>query len=241
MARKKKKEDSGPGAPLWLVSYGDMVTLVLTFFVLLFSFSSINVQKFEMMIMSFQGALGFMPGGKSVQQDPSVFGGKPASQAGDAEKITPDIHQAAQNLKNYLRAEGLDKQVVVRVDQRRVSVSLSDQLMFDSGKAELKPEGMRVLFKIAEFIKDSVPAVAVEGHTDSVPLRGGIYRDNWGLSAARAAAVASYLNDRAGFDPQKLQAVGYGSHRPIVPNDTPEHMALNRRVDLVFLSKYPKQ
>lgn len=241
MARKKKKEDSGPGAPLWLVSYGDMVTLVLTFFVLLFSFSSINVQKFEMMIMSFQGALGFMPGGKSVQEDPNVFGGKVATQAGEAQKISPDIHQVAQNLRNYLRAEGLDKQVVVRISQRGVSVSLSDQFLFDSGKADLKPEGMRVLFKIAEFIKDSVPAVAVEGHTDAVPLRGGIYRDNWGLSAARAASVASYLQDRAGFDPQKLQAVGFGPNRPIVPNDTPEHMALNRRVDLVFLSRYPKE
>lgn len=241
MARKKKKEDSGPGAPLWLVSYGDMVTLVLTFFVLLFSFSSINVQKFEMMIMSFQGALGFMPGGKSIQPDPNVFGGKVSTQSGEEQKSAIDIHQAAQNLRNYLRAEGLDKQVIVRISQRGVSVSLSDQFLFDSGRAELKPEGMRVLFKIAEFIKNTVPAVAVEGHTDSVPLKGGIYRDNWGLSAARAASVASYLQDRAGFDPQKLQAVGFGSHRPIVPNDTPEHMALNRRVDLVFLSRYPKE
>ena len=129
----------------------------------------------------------------------------------------------------------------MRIDQRGVTVSLSDQFLFDSGKAELKPEGMRVLFKIAEFIKDSVPAVAVEGHTDSVPLRGGIYRDNWGLSSARAAAVASYLQYRANFDPRKLQAVGYGPNRTRVPNDTPEHMALNRRVDLVFLSQHPKQ
>ncbi len=143
--------------------------------------------------------------------------------------------------RNYLRTEGLDKEIVVRIDQRGVTVSLSDQFLFESGRAEIKPEGMRVLFKIAEFIKDSVPAVAVEGHTDAVPLRGGIYRDNWGLSSARAAAVASYLQERAGFDPLKLQAVGYGPNRPLVPNDTPEHRALNRRVDLVFLSQYPKQ
>ncbi len=117
MARKKK-EESAPGAPLWLVTYGDMVTLVLTFFVLLFSFSSIDVQKFEMMIMSFQGALGFMPGGKSVQQDPAVFGGQPATQAGESRRVTPDIQQVAQNLRNYLRSEGLDKEVVVRIDQR---------------------------------------------------------------------------------------------------------------------------
>lgn len=242
MARsRKKKEESSPGAPLWLVTYGDMVTLVLTFFVLLFSMSSIDVQKFELMILSFKGAIGFMPGGKAVQEDSAIFGGQPSQHAGESPRVTPEIQQIARNLRNYLRTEGLDKEIVVRIDQRGVTVSLSDQFLFESGRAEIKPEGMRVLFKIAEFIKDSVPAVAVEGHTDGVPLRGGIYRDNWGLSAARAAAVASYLQERAGFDPLKLQAVGYGPNRPLVPNDTPEHRALNRRVDLVFLSQYPKQ
>jgi len=242
MARsRKKKEDTSPGAPLWLVTYGDMVTLVLTFFVLLFSMSSIDVQKFELMILSFKGAIGFMPGGKAVQEDSAIFGGQPAQHAGESPRVTPEIQQIARNLRNYLRTEGLDKEIVVSIDQRGVTVSLSDQFLFESGRAEIKPEGMRVLFKIAEFIKDSVPAVAVEGHTDAVPLRGGIYRDNWGLSSARAAAVASYLQERAGFDPLKLQAVGYGPNRPLVPNDTPEHRALNRRVDLVFLSQYPKQ
>jgi chemotaxis protein MotB len=80
----------------------------------------------------------------------------------------------------------------------------------------------------------------VEGHTDAVPLQGGRYRDNWGLSAARAAAVVSYFQDSADVDPLKLQAVGYGAYRPIVPNDSLDHRTLNRRVDLVFLSQYPK-
>jgi chemotaxis protein MotB len=104
----------------------------------------------------------------------------------------------------------------------------------------LKPDGQRVLYKIAALVRDEVPAISVEGHTDSVPLRGGMYRDNWGLSAARAARVASYLQENGQVDPRKLQAVGYGPSRPIVPNDTREHQALNRRVDLVFLSQHPK-
>ncbi len=240
MARKKK-EGTQPGAPLWLLTYGDMVTLVLTFFVLLYSMSSIDVQKFQLMILSFQGAMGFLPGGKSVQQDANIFGGQKAQSGGESPKTSTDMQQIAKNLRSYLRAEGLDKEITVRIDQRGVTVSLSDQFLFESGRADIKPDGMRVLFKIAEFVKDSVPMVAVEGHTDSTPLLGGIYRDNWGLSAARAAVVTSYLQDRAGFDPQKLQAVAYGPNQPLVPNDTPEHKALNRRVDIVFLSKYPKQ
>ena len=97
------------------------------------------------------------------------------------------------------------------------------------------------MYKISELVRNRVPAAAVEGHTDSGVLRGGIYRDNWGLSAMRAAAVASYMEIAGGFDPLKLQAVGYSSTQPIVPNDTSEHRALNRRVEIVFLSQYPKR
>ena len=241
MARQKKQQPPPPGAPLWLATYGDMVTLILTFFILLFSFSSIDVQKFEKMIQSFKGALGIMPGGTTVQRNPGSFGGLTGKDAGESKKSTTSVEEVAKNLKNYLKSQGLDKGVEVRIDQKGVTISFSEHVLFDSGSAEMKPEGKRVLTKVAEFIREAVPALSVEGHTDSIPLRGGIYRDNWGLSASRAASVATYLQDRAGFDPQKLQAVGYASTRPIVPNDTPEHMALNRRVDLVILSSFPKR
>ena len=151
-----------------------------------------------------------------------------------------DTQHVAFSLNSYLRSEGLGRSVQVSVNQRGVAVSISDQFLFDSGSAELKPDGQRVLYKIATLVRDEVPAIAVEGHTDSVPLQGGIYKDNWGLSAARAARVAAYLHETGGVSPNKLQAVGYGPYHPIVPNDTPEHRALNRRVDIVFLSQYPK-
>ncbi len=241
MARQKKQKPPPPGAPLWLATYGDMVTLILTFFILLFSFSSIDVQKFEKMIQSFKGALGILPGGTTVQRNSGTFGGLSGKDAGESKKSTTSVEEVAKNLKNYLKSQGLDKGIEVRIDQKGVTISFSEHVLFDSGSAEMKPEGKRVLSKVAEFIREAVPALSVEGHTDSIPLRGGIYRDNWGLSASRAASVATYLQERAGFDPQKLQAVGYASTRPIVPNDTPEHMALNRRVDLVILSSFPKR
>ncbi len=241
MARQKKQAPPPPGAPLWLATYGDMVTLVLTFFILLFSFSSVDVQKFQKMIQSFKGALGILPGGTTMQKSPGSFAGHVGKDAGESRKSTTSVEEVARNLKNYLKSQGLDKGVEVRIDQKGVTISFSEHVLFDSGSAEMKPEGKRILSKVADFIRDAVPALSVEGHTDSVPLRGGIYRDNWGLSAARSASVATYLQDRAGFDPQKLQAVGYAATRPIVPNDTPEHMALNRRVDLVILSSFPKR
>ena len=152
-----------------------------------------------------------------------------------------DTRHVAHTINSYLRAEGLDKSIQVSINQRGVAVSISDQFLFASGSAELKTEGQRALYKIATLVRDKVPAVAVEGHTDAVPLLGGIYRNNWGLSSMRAAVVAAYLETAGGIDPLKLQAVGFASYQPLVPNDTPEHRALNRRVDLVFLSQYPKR
>ena len=140
-----------------------------------------------------------------------------------------------------MRSENLTRDIQVSINQRGVAVSISDQFLFLPGRADLRPEGQRALFKISELVKNRVPAAAVEGHTDSGILNGGIYRDNWGLSAMRAAVVASYMESAGGFDPTKLQAVGYSSSQPIVPNDTPEHKALNRRVEIVFLSQYPKR
>jgi chemotaxis protein MotB len=224
-----------------MATYGDMVTLVLCFFVLLFAMSSVDAQKFQKAILSLRGSLGILRGGSTVEEtvDPNTSG-EDGRAAGAAPRHVMNTQHVAYTINSYLRSEGLDKAIQVTINQRGVAVSISDQFLFDSGSAVLKTEGKRVLYKIATLVREEVPAVSVEGHTDAVPLRGGIYRDNWGLSSARAAVVASYLAEEGGVTPQKLQAVGYSSYQPTVPNDTPEHRALNRRVDLVFLSQYPK-
>jgi chemotaxis protein MotB len=241
MARKEKAPPSAPGAPLYMATYGDMVTLVLCFFVLLFAMSSVDSQKFQKALISLRGSLGVLKGGVTteVSTDPNR-GEDEGNAAGSAPRYELDTQHVAYTINSYLRSEGLDKSIRVTVNQRGVAVSISDQFLFESGSAELKVEGQRALYKIATLVRDAVPAISVEGHTDTVPLRGGRYRDNWGLSSARAAVVASYLETDAGVSPQKLQAVGFGPYRPIVPNDSVEHKALNRRVDLIFLSQYPK-
>ncbi len=243
MARKQKTPAAAPGAPLFMATYGDMVTLILCFFVLLFAMSSIDSQKFRKALISLQGSLGPLKGGVTVENTPEQpnISGEDGVDAGSAERYELDTQHVAHTINSYLRSQGLEKSVQVTVNQRGVSVSISDQFLFNSGSAELKVEGQRALYKIAVLVRDQVPAVSVEGHTDSVPLSGGMYRDNWGLSAARAAVVASYLESAGGITPLRLQAVGFASNHPVVPNDSPEHMALNRRVDIVFLSQYPKQ
>jgi chemotaxis protein MotB len=240
MARKKKEAAAAPGAPLYMATYGDMVTLLLTFFVFLYSFSSIDVQKFQKMMFSFQSALGVLPGGQTVEEQPGVWRGDFGTDAGEAKKQTQEFKQGlAERLQALAKAEGLDKSVTIRVDQRGVTVSLAEQLLYAPGGADPKPEAKRILYKIGQIFREFSNPVAVEGHTDNTPLDGGIFRDNWGLSAARAALVASYLSSRVGLTPTRLQAVGYGSYRPLVPNDTPSHRAINRRVDLVVLTQNP--
>lgn len=241
MARKQKAPQASAGAPLYMATYGDMVTLILCFFVLLFAMSSVDSQKFQKALISLRGSLGVLRGGVTTEQpiEPNTSGEENRN-AGTSERVELDTQHVAHTINSYLRSEGLNKSIQVSINQRGVAVSISDQFLFNSGSAELKSEGRRVLYKIATLVRDQVPAVSVEGHTDSVPLNGGIYRDNWGLSAARAAVIASYLESAGGFAPLKLQAVGYGPNHPVVPNDSLEHMALNRRVDLVFLSQHPK-
>ena len=242
MARQKKPEEPGLSAPFYMGTYGDMITLILCFFILLFAMSSIDSQKFQKALISLRGSLGVLKGGVTTEQsvDPNQSG-EEGVDAGASESVEMDTRHVAYTINSYLRSEGLDKSIQVTINQRGVAVSISDQFLFGSGSSELRPEGQRVLYKIATLVRDKVPAVAIEGHTDSIPLRGGIYRDNWGLSSMRAAAVTSYLETAGGFDPLKLQAVGYGPNQPIVPNDSPEHQALNRRVEIVFLSEYPKR
>lgn len=242
MARQKKPEEPGLSAPFYMGTYGDMITLILCFFILLFAMSSIDSQKFQKALISLRGSLGVLKGGVTTEQsvDPNQSG-EEGVDAGASESVELDTRHVAYTINSYLRSEGLDKSIQVTINQRGVAVSISDQFLFGSGSSELRPEGQRVLYKIATLVRDKVPAVAIEGHTDSIPLRGGIYRDNWGLSSMRAAAVTSYLETAGGFDPLKLQAVGYGPNQPIVPNDSPEHQALNRRVEIVFLSEYPKR
>ncbi len=236
MARKRRQQEEG-GAN-WLTTYGDMVTLLLTFFVLLFSFSTIDVVKFKKLILSFQGAIGALPGGQTLQKDEQIFGGATGTDAGDASRQTQDILEVTRKIQTLISEEGLEKDVSVQVSERGVTVSLADQLLFPRGASDLLPGGKRVLAKLGEILQLVSVPLAVEGHTDTVPLRGGPYKDNWGLSSVRASVVASYLQEGANISPYRLKAVGYGQYKPLVPNDTEEHMALNRRVDLVLLSKY---
>ncbi len=235
MARKKKEEEK-TGAPAWMTTYGDMVTLLLTFFVLLFSFSTIDVMQFQKMLLSFKGAIGVLKGGKTFNEEKLVGMGFRGIDAGEVVRQTRYLKEVISKLTGILKAANLQNQVFIRITERGVTISFMDKVLFDSGSVELKPEAKRILYKIGQILKNIPNHMVVEGHTDNVPIHTPRFPSNWELSAVRAAVVTRYLVDEVGIDPDKIHSAGYGQYKPVVPNDTPEHRALNRRVDIVILT-----
>ncbi|MDR1020882.1 MAG: OmpA family protein [Synergistaceae bacterium] len=246
MARKKKAPAAGPGAPLWLATYGDMVTLVLCFFVLLYAFSSLDQQKFNAMAESMQQAFNILQGGPSSSSTQSLMDGALGDGAGDAARRTQsnqvnNANRVLALVQEAIKQEELGDDIRVEMNERGIVISFSEQLLFAEGSARLRPASLRLLYKIGSII-DSIPnEIALEGHTDSAVLQDSIYIDNWGLSSARAAAVVSYLNREVGISERRLRAVGLGPARPVVANDSEMKMALNRRVDMVILSQHSIQ
>jgi len=243
MARRKKQSEGGGGAPAWLATYGDMMTLVLCFFVLLYSMSTIDAKRFEEMAESMQKAFNIQPGGPSSVNRPAVFEGGALDNPGDTSRETDSdqVYTSAQVLalvQSALQDDEDRNQVTVTVTDRGVVVSLSEQMLFDEGSARLRPEAMRIIFKIGTVLSRLPNQISVEGHTDPAIPERSIYIDNWGLSAARASRVTAYLNEQMGITQSRLRAVGFGASAPLVPNNSEANMRLNRRVDIVILSMH---
>ncbi|MDR3354050.1 MAG: OmpA family protein [Synergistaceae bacterium] len=244
MARKKKADSGGAsGAPAWMNTYGDMVTLLLCFFVLLYSFSTIDAKKFVDLAASMQNAFNIQPGAPDNSSRPGLITGSMGDGGGDASvnrdsTLSEKSSRVLALVQEAIKSENLEEEIQAVITERGVEIALSEQLLFVEGSARLRPEAMRMLYKIGRILDTLPNLLSVEGHTDSAILENSIYRDNWGLSAARASAVASYFNGSLGISGSRLRAVGFGSSAPIVPNVTEEMMRLNRRVDIVVMSEY---
>lgn len=239
---KKKKRSSGQDevTATWLQSYGDMITLILCFFVLLFSMSSIDAKKWQVVSESLQEALGGAPG-----QGSGIKGGElPALEqdikSDEDSSMEPEKLQELMELKAkidaYVKEKGLENMIVTDIEEVGLVIRITtDEVIFDLGSAVLKPLALAFLDHLAPLLKETKHELWVEGHTDDVPIQPGfIYPSNWELSTARASAVIRYLIERWGFDPARLSAAGYADTKPRFPNDSLEHRALNRRVEIVI-------
>lgn len=234
----RRPDDDGPDSSAWLTTYGDAVTLLLAFFVMLFAMSSTDVAKFEQMAQSmraaFDGSEGILPENTSVALDPrDITDPGPPDTASMPEPPASD-GVLAEELHDLLADEGLlDIADVVRAPGEVVIRVRTDEVLFATGSSDLRPPARRLLGALAPTLASLPNDIRIEGHTDDVPINRHDYT-NWDLSADRAVAVVKLLTDEHGTDPLRLSAVGFGEFAPLVPNDSAEHRSANRRVEIVI-------
>ena len=234
---RKKKHDEG--APNWLLTYGDMTTLLLAFFILLFTTATIDGFELRLILAAFPG-LGNLSGGNTLQEGRLAELGNtvldlPSTESGRA---LNDSRQTAVSLFSpEIRAE----RVQVREEERGLVVSLAADAFFGPARADLNLEGSQDVFiKLSQLLQSSELAgrtFRIEGHTDSIPPDpDGPWPTNWELSAARSISVLRLLQDY-GVAEEQFQVMGLADTAPIFDNQTAEGRAYNRRVDIVILSE----
>lgn len=210
----------------WLVTYADLMTLLLVFFIVMYALSSrISVENFDQLAASLQ---------RSMKKDATP---KPGDQKGFLPTDSHETRKFKANATAVLEAlveTNVKSEVKVDIDQRGLVVSLIDSSFFDPGSAQLKPQAVPVLKKIGLTFKKQINDIRVEGHTDSQPISTTRFPSNWELSSARATSVVRFLVEKVGLPPHRLQAVGMSSYKPVGSNGTWEGRKRNRRVDIIL-------
>lgn len=243
MAKKHKGGDHGEIHPdeRWLITYADMITLLLAVFIVMYALSDTNLRKFNAFAQSLSSAF-----------NTDVFSGSTSFTISSGQESAPDtgsldsgggvVGQQAQTVKavvnDYAIRQGLGNEVSVEQVPEGIAIRIRSTLLFEPGRARLADGSLGLLEKIAETIKADTTdqRIRVVGHTDNTPTSGALYADNFELSTARAMSVLRFLGS-GGIAPERLSVEGDGEYRPLYANDTEEHRAANRRVDILIL--YP--
>ncbi len=239
---KKKPREEQKGSPLWMTTYSDMVTLLLAFFILLFSMSVIDVERFEKILsavqISFVGHAAILDSAMEVEEGTDDLSAEQVNidpQQWEIVERWEEMREAKYEVQAFLAEAGLEEEVELRLEERGIVMDLPETLLFHQAQAVLKEEAWPVLGKIAQLLRESPGTVLVEGHTCNIPMvTVERFPTNWELSSARAVKVVRYLEEEAGLDPGRLVAMGYGEHAPIAGNETEEGRERNRRVTIVM-------
>ncbi len=237
MKRRKSEEVS---APLWFVSFADLMTNMLCFFVMLVAFSSLDSpkkrqesesrdEKFHAVfsINSAQGSSQWLThGGKGILLTPA--------------SRKSEIPHLVKKVKNQLRKTPAADRMLVMASDQMVKIEIPSNVLFESGRAEMRKGAEDVLISLVPVLSTIDNHIRVDGHTDDQPTRSGSFPSNWELSTARACSVVRFFIDKMQQDPERFSAQGYGEFRPKVPNISAENREINRRVEIIVLSSKKK-
>lgn len=234
MSRKKKAPEK-ENNERWLLTYSDLITLLMIFFVVLFASSNVDKQKFKTLAESMNSAMG---GGQHIigDTDSNSMTDSNSIQETVQQSETDKLAELKKQLDTYLQQNNMDSATSVDISERGLVVTLNNSLFFDPGKADIRLDSEDKLVQIGKILNQMDNYIRVEGHTDNVPISNAMFHSNWQLSSVRAANVVEVLINKAGMTPQKLSTIGYGEYRPIADNNTPEGRQRNRRVELVVMS-----
>lgn len=209
----------------YLITYADLITLLLGLFIILYAMSNIDLKKYEKVI----SAMGSVFGTKDV------IAGNEFSIMANAESIKP-VRSLKNEIEIAVQKSGAENLVMLQENERGITIHVLEELLFSSGRAEMTEASKRVLGELSVILKTLENDIRVEGHTDNIPIGTSHLPSNWHLSVARALNTAYFLIEQGSLNPDKVSIVGYSEYRPLASNDSPEGRAKNRRVDIVILN-----
>lgn len=256
---EKKCPDCPKGQPGWLTTYSDLMSLLLTFFVLLLSFANTDLIKYKEALGSIKDAFGV-----SVEE-PGEFEGKspnplalevPAPKTRVIQKEivekqfvekmssakSEELKSLEKEAKEAVKSSKMEEEAEVKIEGDKLLIRAKGRVFFDLGKAKIRKRAIKFLKNLTTIMKKFNYDLTVEGHTDDIPIKSRRYPSNWELSSARASSVIRYFINSEKIEPIRLTAIGYADTRPIAPNKTKSGRAKNRRVEFLFSeSKRPEK
>lgn len=252
---RRKRTSVRNQTPAWIVTFADLATLLLTFFILLLSFAEMDIEKYKAMANSMsvafgsENVLGEGVGGSPitlVESDTVSLPEPSDSQAREPEfideqasepsttAVAPGVIELASRMIRELESQIASDALSVNYDKNRVVIRFSEEATFRSGEAAIKPEMIPIIEKVVDVLAGCTGDVLVSGYTDDRPISSSRYRSNWDLSAARAVSVVHELVMSQQVSAERVVAAGRAETNALAPNDTPENRALNRRVEIAI-------
>lgn len=256
----RKPDEPPKGAPAWQSTFADLMNLLLCFFVLLFSMSTVDAQKFEMIAASFNQTFSIFTAGATAIGD-GILISNGVSQLNEldqyinstgkmdqGETVSEDLAAAqeeiekakieeseelAEKMQEAVDESGLAQEIDIEFTAQYVQLTLKGALLFDSGSTELKEAALPVLNQVGVMLERYAQGtIEIEGHTDNVPMSGVKYSNNDELSSGRALSVFNYLMQTTTLNPAMVKHSGRGEYVPVADNSTPEGRTMNRRVEI---------
>lgn len=227
------------GVPPWVITFADMVTLLMVFFIILFAIGTVEQEKWRQLKESLREALGAdaieeMGTRQGLEVIKTQVDEKTVHAVDEVgAMVNREMEDIISEVEEFVFKNKLAGEVLVSSDERGAVITISDVVLFPAGSADMTPKGRTTLRQVFDVLKQFNYNVKVEGHTDNTPIRTLRYPSNWELSASRAAEVAHMLIDD-GFPPERLSVEGFAEFRPKVPNTGPENRAINRRIEVVY-------